>query len=299
MREPRKVWLRKAIFQIHVWIGVGAGLYLAMACATGSAVVFRHELNTALLPPTIVAASGARLTADELRERARRACPGFEVTAMSIPWKADRAVTIRLRRGSQQRERLFDPYTGNDLGRSASFEVPLVVWLADLHDNLLLGQTGRALNGIGAGLLMLMCLSGAVIWWPGAARWRRGLTIRWAANWKRVTFDLHGAIGVWTLAPLTMWAVTAVYLVFPDPFERGVDLLQPPIPGSRDVRGGDLVLSWLARLHFGRSFGTTLGVLYAVVGLVPALLFITGCLMWWNRVRGSDYFGISSSIDGS
>jgi hypothetical protein len=52
-----------------------------------------------------------------------------------------------------------------------------VEWFVDLHENLLLGMTGRAANGIGAMFVTLSCLTGAIIWWPGIVHWRRSLTV--------------------------------------------------------------------------------------------------------------------------
>ena len=52
-------------------------------------------------------------------------------------------------------------------------------------------------------------------------------------------------------------------------------------------RPGD-VLEWLPRLHFGRwrdpVWGPWLKAVWAAVGLVPAVMFVTGLIMWWNRV---------------
>jgi uncharacterized iron-regulated membrane protein len=45
---------------------------------------------------------------------------------------------------------------------------------------------------------------------------------------------------------------------------------------------------WLTTLHFGRWRGYPgeywLKIVWATVGLVPAMMFITGLIMWWNRV---------------
>ena len=49
--------------------------------------------------------------------------------------------------------------------------------MLDLHDNLLNGPTGRRVNGIGALALLMLCASGLIIWWPGAARWRRSVLV--------------------------------------------------------------------------------------------------------------------------
>jgi hypothetical protein len=53
-----------------------------------------------------------------------------------------------------------------------------VEWLVDFHGELLLGETGRQLSGMGATFLTLLCLTGVVIWWPGIARWRRSLAVK-------------------------------------------------------------------------------------------------------------------------
>jgi uncharacterized iron-regulated membrane protein len=157
-------------------------------------------------------------------------------------------------------------------------------WFVSLHDDLLSGFTGRTVNGAGAVLLVLLCMSGAVIWWPGTAAWRRGLGVQWRAGWKRVNFDLHSAIGFWSFLFVFMWALSGVYLVFPHPFMAVVDFLDPLDPASLTPRRGDLALEWLAKLHFGRFAGIKTKALWTLMGLIPPALFVTGALMWWNRV---------------
>jgi uncharacterized iron-regulated membrane protein len=53
-------------------------------------------------------------------------------------------------------------------------------------------------------------------------------------------------------------------------------------------RPGDVALTWLTRLHFGRwrdpMWGPWLKAVWAAIGLVPAAMAVTGLLMWWNRV---------------
>jgi uncharacterized iron-regulated membrane protein len=48
---PRKPhWLRRALFQVHLWGGIGLSLYILVICVSGSAIVFRRELNKSLCP---------------------------------------------------------------------------------------------------------------------------------------------------------------------------------------------------------------------------------------------------------
>jgi uncharacterized iron-regulated membrane protein len=57
-------------------------------------------------------------------------------------------------------------------------------WLVNLHENLLSGSVGRLVNGFGAVCVTLLCLTGAVIWWPGIKNWRRSLSVDWKSNFR-------------------------------------------------------------------------------------------------------------------
>ena len=49
--------------------------------------------------------------------------------------------------------------------------------------------------------------------------------------------------------------------------------------------GRSSVLTWLTRLHFGRwRNAPVLKALWAIIGLVPLMMLVTGVIMWWNRV---------------
>src|ERR1700675_4212471 len=51
----------------------------------------------------------------------------------------------------------------NGLEKVPSLVFP-VEWIVDLHENLLFGTNGRFVNGIGAICVIVLCLTGAVIW---------------------------------------------------------------------------------------------------------------------------------------
>ena len=51
---------------------------------------------------------------------------------------------------------------------------------AKLHTDLLYGETGRKVNGIGAIFVTLLCVTGLIVWWPGVASWRRNLADRFS-----------------------------------------------------------------------------------------------------------------------
>lgn len=294
-RQPQRLWIRKALFQVHLWTGIGVGLYILVISLTGSLLVYRTELYRAATPaPSVVTPSGPRLTTEQLRQAAMRAHPGFVIDQVFPVKNANQAVIVSLRRDADRRERLFDPYTGRDLGNSIAWGIRVASWLLDLHDNLLSGPTGRLVNGIGALILILVACTGLVIWWPGIQAWRRSLMLHRKVSWTRFAWDLHSAMGFWTLSFVLLFAITGAYLSYPDPFQAVVDYVEPPTDENLGARVGDTVTYWLAYLHFGRFGGripgcrttcnSVLKAVWAVFGLVPAAMIITGAVMWWNRV---------------
>jgi uncharacterized iron-regulated membrane protein len=208
------------------------------------------------------------MTSRELALNVERAYPNYEIDGSRESGRPDQPDDFVLERRGRRIERLFDPYTGADLGDPQPAIYRAVLWLVNLHDNLLQGHTGRTVNGIGSIFLTLLSLTGAVIWWPGKKNWRRGMTVNGRARFARINWDLHSAIGFWCWLFLLVWGLSGICFCFPGGFEF--------------LAGGEF-LTWLTRLHFGR-FGWFSEGLWTALGLAPAVLFGTGVLMWWNRV---------------
>src|SRR5215467_6559361 len=95
--QPQTVWLRKAVFQVHMWSGIGLGLYVLVVSVTGSIVVYSNELyRAATRDPIIVVPSGPRLSDAELKTAATRAYPDYTILAISRGQNPDQAVSISL-----------------------------------------------------------------------------------------------------------------------------------------------------------------------------------------------------------
>lgn len=293
--HPQRLWLRRAIFQIHLWSGVSLGLYIFFISVTGGVLVYRNEMYVAATPKPIISTSGQpRLDDDALTAAALRAYPDYRVARMVRPVDPDEAVEIWLDRGDETKKRLFDPRTGTDVGSAAKVALEAVEGLIRLHAELLGGDTGRAVNGIGAVAVLLSALTGLVIWWPGIRTWRRSLTLHRGVGWKRFNWDLHSAIGFWSFAFTVVFAVSGVYLCFPETFQAAADWLDPPFGEGRRI--ANTFLYGLAYSHFGRINGIGLPcsgpglcdqatkAVWAIFGFAPAVMFATGAIMWWNRV---------------
>ena len=109
-------------------------------------------------------------------------------------------------------------------------------------------------------------------------------------------WDLHSMVGFWTLGFTVLFALSGAYLGNPQPFQDLADRIQPLTDANADSRIVDKVIYWLAYLHFGRINGIGIPCrgpglcdqatkfAWAIAGLAPAVMFVTGLVMWWNRV---------------
>jgi uncharacterized iron-regulated membrane protein len=314
LRQPQRVWLRRASFQIHLWVGIIIGLYVVVLSLTGSALVYRNELDRYLATPHAVFDEKAKaMNADELRAVAQRAYPGWQITDVTEgrtvrrPPRAggpggpgagaggrgrgnrlpDPTASITVERAGEKKDRLFNPYTGQDLGDSTTKGQFLILWIVRLHDELLLDRPdGPWWNGFLSLIFTVLIVTGLIVWWPGVTRWKRSLLIKWSAGWRRFNWDLHSALGFWLFLFMLMWGISGWYLGMPEPLTNLVERFSDP-EVEYGERPGDIALAWLSRLHFGRwrdpGWGPWLKATWAVFGVVPALMLVTGVVMWWNR----------------
>jgi uncharacterized iron-regulated membrane protein len=297
LRHPQQTWLRKAVFQVHLWTGIGLGLYIIMISVTGSVLVYRNELNVATARVPIVSTSSApRLDDAELSAAIARVYPGYQIRRIARARDLDEAVGVWMEHGDDSKVRLFDPRSGADVGPWKPFGLAVVDWIATLHDNLFAGPVGRTLNLFGAIATVLLALSGLTIWWPGVGRWRRSLVVRRGVGWKRFVWDLHGVIGFWSSAFILVFGLSGIYLCAPERIQAFADWLEPLTDANSSGRFVDGALYWLAYSHFGRIQGIGIPcagpglcdqatkAVWALFGLAPAATFVTGTIMWWNRV---------------
>ena len=357
--------LRRALFQVHLWTGVAVALYVVVVSVTGAALVFRIHLQRVAHPELLTAATdGPQADIATVLENVRDAYPGGRVAGVDAPTTVRPTHLAYVTEGGRFRTVLLDPVTAEVLGELPDRSV--VRTLQDLHFDLLAGPTGRVVNGIGALCLLLLCLTGVFVWWPERSGWRRALSVDWRRPWRRVTWELHGAVGIWTLVLTAGWAVTGAYFVFPDQFRAAVNRISPltaavrPPPsnpegaasgagptwrelidrarplepdafvarvvvpagdeapfqvlftdhrpsrlGARHLRTvyldqytgerltappagrrtlGDAVIALVGPVHFGNFGGVGVRVVWLVTGLAPAVLGVTGLVLWWTRV---------------
>ena len=379
--SPQRVLLRRAIFQVHLWVGLLVTLYAVVIGVSGSALVFLSEIELKVAPQLFhLHPAEHHLSLDTVIRQIVDDRPGWTISALRDFDRPEIATTLLLRPSAgpitaDYRAVLFDPPTGRVLQDTTRFSGWLG-WFTNLHYYLLAGKTGLQVSGWMAAALLVLCVTGVVLWWPGVRRSLSALVLHRRASWRRFNWDLHSVIGFWTCLPLAFVTFTGLYFAFPKPIARvtilasGGSLAQarggeeavlkpshaasgarlsvdeavacarkllptaaPPayltIPGGKgstfyatgyyvgslpysqlvsvtfDAHTGELlqrvdtreqirgkrIIQYFFTAHFG-SFGGEgwLGVLvkavWVLLGLAPALLAVTGAIMYWSRKLG-------------
>lgn len=233
--------MRRTLYLFHLYAGLFLGAAVVFVGLTGSAVVYRPEIERLLNPEWFaVSARGEMRPLDELVASSVATYPGAKPTFVSIhpPLARDEPAMVvmknRFGEGSGPWVRAqVDPYSGAVL---ASF-IPRETFsgfLFDLHTSLAIGEHtwGKQVVGVFGIVLLLFCITGLVLWWPGVRRLDRGFKVRTTHGTLALNYELHRVVGIVLLVPLTLVAVTGIVLVFPTytkaPIVNAFGIERPP-----------------------------------------------------------------------
>ena len=231
LHRPRQLAARRFNFQVHLWAGIILTLYLMVIGFTGSVLVFRPELErfAGLKPWQGVSSQGPIADIVTVVENLKAAYPRSRIVSVETPGEND-ATFVAVLEGHGRIKVASAAIEGKVLGEFPRERNWLDV-IQELHESLLIhpGSRGRMFNGMGAVLLLLLNVTGMVIWWPGLRNWRRALLVDFRRNWRRINFDLHSAVGFWTILIVSFWAVSGVYFGWPRQVFLFVNSLSPVI----------------------------------------------------------------------
>ena len=203
--------MRRAFYVIHQSVGLVAGLYVCLVCLTGAALVFRIDLQRAMHPHLLTAPTAGPL-ADPvaIMESVARAYPEHRLSGVEAPTTLRATYLAYVTKGPQFVTVLIDPVTARVLGEMP--ERTAITTLQELHYNLLAGKTGRVISAIGAGSMLILCVSGLVIWLRGGGTGAR----KW-----------HRRIGILSLVFIALWAMTGLYFLYPSQARATINRLSP------------------------------------------------------------------------
>lgn len=265
LHHPRKLWIRRALFQVHLWAGILLALYLIVISLSGSILVFQDEIRLASLrharfDPAHIA------SIRDVTAHAQQRFGASHLTYVGFPQQDNPWWTLYLEDASGKLNLAYaDAASGHPLSLPHRLFIDFVL---DLHVYLLAGQTGFIVNCIAGMGLLLLAVTGVVLWWPGIRLWRRALWVSFHRGWKRINYDLHSAIGIWTLAIVSWWGITAIYFLLPQQVSTLVNAISPlvgmkqpvapaPTPGT-SVAPLEAILSQVPAISAGHLSGVSL-----------------------------------------
>ena len=209
---------RNLLFQLHWFLGITAGLVLAVMGVTGAAISFEPEIIATLNPGivTVTPAGMPRLDGPALIARLEAQRPGARVSRIVTDSDPARAAVASYTVGkSKERLRSYlDPASGRILGDPRGeglFETVerLHRWLA-LPGNG--NGIGRQITGFAALSLIYFALSGLYLRWPRRPLdWRNWYVLDLRRTGRNLYRALHAVIGGWVLVFYLISAGTGLF----------------------------------------------------------------------------------------
>lgn len=197
---------RLVLFQIHWFLGITAGLVLAVMGVTGALISFEPEILAAtnrgivtVTPSGAPLLSGPQLIAQVAAQR-----PDARVARLIVERDPTRAAVVRYTIGdTKQRGRSYlEPTTGRMLGEPRGEEFFQTVehlhrWLALPGEG---NVVGRQITGFASISLIFFALSGLYLRWPRRPLdWRNWLVIDLRMTGRNLHRALHAVVGGWLL----------------------------------------------------------------------------------------------------
>lgn len=216
--------MNKIFHKIHLWLSVPFGLFITLICFGGAMLVFEKEITEWCRPELYyVDKQGERpLPMDSLMQRVTAALPdSVEATGLTVSPDPERTWQVSL--SKPRRASVYaDPYTGEVKGRGE--RLPFFDTMFHLH-RWLLGDSqsadggmsvGKLLVGISTIALVLILITGVIIWWPRNRKMLKSrLTVSATKGWHRFWYDLHVSAGIYATVFLLLMALTGLTWSFP------------------------------------------------------------------------------------
>lgn len=220
--------LKKAITQIHLWLGLASGLVVLILGITGAIYAFSDEIKDVIYRErryVSTVPNHAKLPLDTLLGIARQSLgKEHKISRAELSQDPSRSYMFRAFKINKKANGYWnyydyylkvylDPYTGAVLFTEDASQEFFTVVLA-LHMNLLLGDgLGHFLVKWSTVCFVILLLSGLVLWWP--KKWKRkqlkkSLTIKWQSKFKRLNYDLHNVLGFYSMLLLLIIGLTGL-----------------------------------------------------------------------------------------
>lgn len=236
--------LKNVLFQVHWFVGITAGLVLAIVGVTGGLLSFEDDILHALNPGilSVEAKPGeTALTPQQLADTVRGRDAEAVVTSVAVSSDPAASATVGVSPpGGRGRQIHVDPYTGADLGEPSGhgffqFNEQLHRWLVMPGGNQ---GPGKLIVGVSTILLVFLALSGLYLRWPRRfTNWRAWFKLKLRYRGRALYWNLHAVIGTYVLLAYLIMALTGLWWSF-EWYRDGASLLLTGKPAQTQQRPG-------------------------------------------------------------
>lgn len=208
--------LRSLLFQLHGWLGMTAGLVLAVMGVTGAMMSFEPEILRLLNRDLIERAADTRpsLSPIELVQRIQAQRPDASITFLVVQTDPKQLSRVNLRADGERETHFLDRTNGRLLGEGRGRDffdavMRLHRWLALPGDG---DGFGRQITGFAALSLVFFALSGLYLRWPRKPLdWRSWLVLDFRRSGRNLYRMLHAVVGGWVFIFYLLSATTGLY----------------------------------------------------------------------------------------
>lgn len=215
---------RKLILVLHRWVGLIAALALLAVGFSAAPLIFERPIGRLLNHRLVeVTPAGARLPLKEIARRLGEIYPQYHIAGWTLPQYPNdaAAVVLEMNRAkpapatsdededdddAQGLELTVNPYTGEVLGDLEKAN-GLMGYVHRFHTHFFARDVGSAIVGWSAVCLLLLNLTGIILWWR-----RKIGRFRWNLNGAAFHFHAHQAVGIYAWAFLMVLSLTGIAL---------------------------------------------------------------------------------------
>ncbi|TDN35942.1 PepSY domain-containing protein [Hymenobacter sp. UV11] len=208
---------KKAINNLHLWLGLGSGLIVFVVSLTGAIFTFQDEIRDATQPWRLVVAPAraAPLPPSRLLAAVVASHPGATPSYTTYYGPGRSATVYFTDKAGGNYLASLNPFTGRVL-HEQDLATDFFTIVQDLHMYLLLPPAvGEWVVGIAIAIFLVMLGTGLALWWPKRKHERKQrLTVKWSAKWRRLNYDLHQVLGFYIAAGAFIIALTGLFMSF-------------------------------------------------------------------------------------
>lgn len=188
--------MKRFIYNLHSWLGIIAAAGLLIIGLTGSALVFKWEIDKALEPELVARQStGPDLDRDAFLTVLTKSLPGHRIVGWGVgpdPSLVYGVYAIPV--GKEEGILVYaDPATGRPTKSDLAGHKTVGDLLLELHRAFFAGHVGEAFAGIFALMLCALAVTGVVIY---RNFWKHFFRLRWKMSARIFFSDLHKMVGI-------------------------------------------------------------------------------------------------------